>query len=75
MYLYKYMGVHILKFWLKPITRNTVWVCKDFFRIKKTIIVEDWVFQSIFDREPPLFPFSPHGITAQPVTMRKTKVI
>ena len=41
-----------------------------FFRIKKNPVTKTGNFQSNFDSEPPLFPFSPYGITtAQPVTV------
>jgi len=68
------MRFYILILWLKSITRNTVYVYKYFFRIKKKKSVwKTGGFQSNFDLEPPLFPFSPHGITAQPVTVWETK--
>ena len=43
---------------------NTVYVYKYFVRIKKKSVYKTVVFQSNFDRDPPLFPFFPNGITA-----------
>ena len=51
------MRFYILIFWLKSITRNTVYVYKYFFSHQKTISVEDWGFSVQFWTPPfPVFP-------------------